>query len=78
MKCLDDERIEDNRCHISSLFLIWVGEIDFNTYKYTLVFGHVIDGLKKLVVSFNESRAFSPMLKRLVGEKITGNTTKSA
>ena len=50
MKCMEDEKVVDNRCHVSSPFHIWVGPIDFIKYKYTLVFGEVIEGLKMLAV----------------------------
>ena len=34
-------------------FMVWVGDIDYKEYKYTLVFGEVTQGLKHLQVDTN-------------------------
>ena len=42
------ERTPDGRCKVGSQFMIWVGDIEYKTYKYTLVFGEVTEGLEAL------------------------------
>lgn len=42
------ERLENGRCKVNSQFLIWLGDIEYKNYKYTLVFGRVVEGLTKL------------------------------
>jgi len=42
------ERLENGRCKVNSQFLIWLGDIEYKNYKYTLVFGRVVEGLSKL------------------------------
>lgn len=42
------ERTADGRCKVGSQFMVWVGDIDYKEYKYTLVFGEVTHGLKHL------------------------------
>jgi cyclophilin family peptidyl-prolyl cis-trans isomerase len=33
------ERGQDGQCKVGSQFLIWVGDIEYKTYRHTLVFG---------------------------------------
>merc|ERR1712141_631770 len=40
------DRSLDGRCKVGSQFMIWVGDIEYKEYKYTLVFGEVTQGLK--------------------------------
>ena len=42
------ERTPDGRCKVGSQFMVWVGDIDYKEYKYTLVFGEVTHGLNHL------------------------------
>ena len=42
------ERTADGRCKVGSQFMVWVGDIDYKDYKFTLVFGEVTHGLKHL------------------------------
>ncbi len=42
------ERTADGRCKIGSQFMIWVGDLEYKEYKYTLVFGEVVEGFEKL------------------------------
>jgi len=42
------ERLENGRCKVNSQFLIWLGDIEYKNYKYTLVFGRVVEGLTNL------------------------------
>jgi len=42
------ERTIDGRCKVGSQFMIWVGDILYKEYKYTLVFGEVTQGLEQL------------------------------
>jgi len=64
------ERLENGRCKVNSQFLIWLGDIEYKHYKYTLVFGRVVEGLTKLqevsrVRSMQDSEA-NWRLKRVV------------
>ena len=47
MKC--DEKTLDGRCKVSSQFMIWVGDGDTELYRFSLVFGKVVEGLEELV-----------------------------
>lgn len=42
------ERTADGRCKVGSQFMVWVGDIDYKEYRFTLVFGEVTQGLKYL------------------------------
>jgi len=42
------ERTPEGRCKVGSQFMIWVGDIEYKEYKFTLVFGEVTQGLKYL------------------------------
>lgn len=42
------ERTADGRCKVGSQFMVWVGDIHYKEYKYTLVFGKVVQGLEQL------------------------------
>ncbi len=42
------ERTSEGRCRVGSQFMVWVGDIDYKEYKYTLVFGEVTQGLQHL------------------------------
>lgn len=42
------ERTVDGRCKIGSQFMIWVGDLEYKEYKYTLVFGEVVEGFEQL------------------------------
>ena len=39
----------DGRCKFGSQFMIWVGDLDYKEYRFTLVFGKVVEGFKQLV-----------------------------
>jgi len=41
-------RTNDGRCHVGSKFMIWVGDLDYREFKFTLVFGSIVEGLEKL------------------------------
>lgn len=43
------ERTADGRCRIGSQFMIWVGDLEYKEYKFTLVFGKVVEGFDKLL-----------------------------
>jgi len=43
------ERQMDGRCKIGSQFMIWLGDIEYKEYKFTLVFGKVVEGFKQLL-----------------------------
>jgi len=43
------ERTLDGRCKIGSQFMIWVGDIEYKEYRFTLVFGKVVEGFDQLV-----------------------------
>jgi len=43
------ERTMDGRCKIGSQFMIWVGDLEYKEYRFTLVFGKVVEGFNKLV-----------------------------
>lgn len=42
------ERTMDGRCRIGSQFMIWVGDLDYKEYRFTLVFGKVVEGFEQL------------------------------
>merc|ERR1719419_1554811 len=42
------ERTADGRCKIGSQFMIWVGDLEYKEYRYTLVFGKVVEGFDQL------------------------------
>jgi len=42
------ERTMDGRCRIGSQFMIWVGDLDYKEYRFTLVFGKVVEGFDQL------------------------------
>jgi len=42
------ERTMDGRCRIGSQFMIWVGDLDYKEYRFTLVFGKIVEGFDKL------------------------------
>jgi len=42
------ERTLEGRCKVGSQFMVWVGDIHYKEYRYTLVFGEVTQGLKHL------------------------------
>lgn len=42
------ERTIDGRCRVGSQFMIWVGDLEYKEYRFTLVFGRVVEGLEKL------------------------------
>jgi len=42
------ERTDDGRCKIGSQFMIWVGDLEYKEYRYTLVFGEVVEGFEQL------------------------------
>jgi len=42
------ERTPDGRCKIGSQFMIWVGDLEYKEYKFTLVFGKVVQGFEQL------------------------------
>jgi len=39
------ERTIDGRCRVGSQFMIWVGDLEYKEYRFTLVFGQVVEGL---------------------------------
>ena len=43
------QRTSDGRCKIGSQFMIWVADVEDKDFKYSLVFGAVVDGLQELV-----------------------------
>lgn len=43
------ERTIDGRCRVGSQFMIWVGDLEYKEYRFTLVFGRVVEGLEKLL-----------------------------
>jgi len=43
------ERQSDGRCKIGSQFMIWLGDIEYKEYRFTLVFGKVVEGFKHLL-----------------------------
>jgi len=43
------DRQMDGRCKIGSQFMIWLGDLDYKEYRFTLVFGKVVEGFKQLV-----------------------------
>jgi len=43
------DRQMDGRCKIGSQFMIWLGDIEYKEYKFTLVFGKVVEGFKQLL-----------------------------
>jgi len=43
------ERTLDGRCKIGSQFMIWVGDLEYKEYRYTLVFGRIVEGFDELV-----------------------------
>jgi len=43
------ERTLDGRCKIGSQFMIWVGDLEYKEYRFTLVFGKVVEGFDQLV-----------------------------
>lgn len=43
------ERRMDGRCKIGSQFMIWVGDLDYKEYRFTLVFGKVVEGFNQLL-----------------------------
>jgi len=42
------ERTMDGRCRIGSQFMIWVGDLEYKEYRFTLVFGKVVEGFDQL------------------------------
>jgi len=42
------ERTLDGRCKIGSQFMIWVGDLEYKEYRFTLVFGRVVEGFDQL------------------------------
>lgn len=42
------ERTIDGRCRVGSQFMIWVGDLEYKEYRFTLVFGKIVEGLEKL------------------------------
>eukprot|EP00092_Neocalanus_flemingeri_P020089 GFUD01021750.1.p1 GENE.GFUD01021750.1~~GFUD01021750.1.p1 ORF type:complete len:594 (-),score=132.57 GFUD01021750.1:493-2229(-) len=42
------ERTMDGRCKIGSQFMIWVGDLEYKEYRFTLVFGKVVEGFDQL------------------------------
>lgn len=42
------ERTMDGRCRIGSQFMIWVGDLEYKEYRFTLVFGKVVEGFEQL------------------------------
>lgn len=42
------ERTGDGRCKIASQFMIWVGDLEYKEYRFTLVFGKVVEGFDQL------------------------------
>ena len=42
------ERTIDGRCRVGSQFMIWVGDLEYKEYRFTLVFGRVVEGLGQL------------------------------
>jgi len=43
------DRQADGRCKIGSQFMIWLGDIEYKEYRFTLVFGKVVEGFKHLL-----------------------------
>ena len=43
------DRQMDGRCKIGSQFMIWLGDIEYKEYRFTLVFGKVVEGFKQLL-----------------------------
>lgn len=43
------ERTLDGRCKIASQFMIWVGDLEYKEYRFTLVFGKVVEGFDQLL-----------------------------
>jgi len=43
------ERTIDGRCKIGSQFMIWVGDLEYKEYRFTLVFGKVVEGFDQLL-----------------------------
>jgi len=43
------DRQADGRCKIGSQFMIWLGDIEYKEYRFTLVFGKVVEGFKHLI-----------------------------
>jgi len=43
------DRQTDGRCKIGSQFMIWLGDIEYKEYRFTLVFGKVVEGFKHLL-----------------------------
>lgn len=43
------ERLMDGRCKIGSQFMIWVGDLEYKEYRYTLVFGKIVEGFDELL-----------------------------
>jgi len=43
------ERTPDGRCRIGSQFMIWVGDLEYKEYRFTLVFGKVVEGFEQLL-----------------------------
>ena len=37
------------RCKIGSQFMIWVGDLEYKEYRYTLVFGKIVEGFDELL-----------------------------
>jgi len=42
------ERTGDGRCKIGSQFMIWVGDLEYKEYRFTLVFGKIVEGFDQL------------------------------
>ena len=42
------QRTVGGRCRIGSQFMIWVADMEDKDFKYSLVFGAVVDGLEEL------------------------------
>jgi len=43
------ERTMDGRCKYGSQFMIWVGDLEYKEYRFTLVFGKVVEGFNQLL-----------------------------
>ena len=44
-----EQRTIDGRCRVSSKYMIWVDDLQDKDFKYSLVFGTVVDGLEELL-----------------------------
>ena len=47
MLCKDTD--ENGACRVDTRFLVWIGHTNFKTWKSTLVFGQIVEGMNRVV-----------------------------